>query len=273
MVDLLNKHFQLRTCTRSFKTARSYGSPCLKLSLKQCLGPCTGKADREMYMERTRAALRFLEGDDAPLLQRIWEQLEVAASTGDFEHARRLRRDIQLLQSISSVHRVIQEMERRPTLLLALPTPEPDRIDCCLVISGRIWSRSGVSRWETGEEIQRRLAISLQRMRTSGAVQVDPATVDEAFILDRWLNKYWGHPAILHFGSEELPDAGTIRSWLDTAFETDFERWKPPVDGGEDIVLDIQPGEVQRVPDTARWLDASAHDRERHSGHLRIART
>ena len=68
VVDLLNKHFQLRTCTRSFKTARSYGSPCLKLSLKQCLGPCAGKADRELYTERVRECVRFLEGDDAPLV-------------------------------------------------------------------------------------------------------------------------------------------------------------------------------------------------------------
>lgn len=249
VVELLNIHFQLRTCTRNFKTARSYGSPCLKLALGQCLGPCTAKADREVYMERIRAALRFLDGDDAPLLQRIWEQLEHAAATGDFERARRLRRDIQLLQSISGVHRVIQEMERRPTILLALPTPEPDRIDCCIVSGGRMWSRTGVSRWEGDADILRRLAVSLDRLRTAEAVQIDPASIDEALILDRWLNRHWGHPAILRFDGEHLPDSGMLRSWLDGAFETDFERWKPPVDDGEDIVLDIQPGETQRVPD------------------------
>ncbi len=255
VVELLNIHFQLRTCTRSFKTARSYGSPCLKLSLKQCLGPCAGKADRDIYMERIRAALRFLEGEDAPLLQRIWEQLEVAAATGDFEHARRLRRDIQVLQSIAGVHRVIQEMERRPTLLLALPSPESDRADCCLVISGRIWSRTGVSRWEPGDQIHHRLSSSIDRMRSSGAPQVDPATVDEAFILDRWLNKNWGHPAILHLGSESLPDADNLRSWLDGAFETDFERWTPPTASeGEDIVLDIQHGEINVADPHDGWM-------------------
>jgi excinuclease UvrABC nuclease subunit len=200
-------------------------------------------------MERIRAALRFLEGDDAPLLQRIWEQLETAAATGDFEHARRLRRDIQVLQSISGVHRVIQEMERRPTLLLALPTPEPDRLDCCLVVSGRIWSRSGVTRWEDGNEVHKRLTVSLDRMNKSGAIQVDPATVDEAFILDRWLNKNWGHPAIFDLTGNDLPEAKVLRAWLDSAFETDFERWKPPVVEEEDRVVELQTGE-SRVPDT-----------------------
>ncbi|HET7093292.1 MAG TPA: exonuclease domain-containing protein, partial [Thermomicrobiales bacterium] len=48
-VDLLNRIVPLRTCSRSFKNARSYGSPCLELDLGRCLGPCVGKADREIY--------------------------------------------------------------------------------------------------------------------------------------------------------------------------------------------------------------------------------
>ena len=92
-------------------------------------------------------------------------------------------------------------------------------------------------------------------MRSSGAPQVDPATVDEAFILDRWLNKNWGHPAILHLGSESLPDADNLRSWLDGAFETDFERWTPPpASEGEDIVLDIQHGEINVADPHDGWM-------------------
>ncbi|HET9662335.1 MAG TPA: hypothetical protein VFP05_18555, partial [Thermomicrobiales bacterium] len=89
-----------------------------------------------------------------------------------------------------------------------------------------------------------------ERMRRSGSPQIDPATVDEAFILDRWLNKHWGHPAILNLGTESLPDADSLRAWLDGAFETDFERWTPPpAEEGEDVVLDIQQQE-HRVADT-----------------------
>lgn len=265
VVELLNIHFQLRTCTRSFKTARSYGSPCLKLALGQCLGPCTGKTSRDLYMERIRAALRFLEGNDAPLLQRIWAQLEEAAANGDFEHARRLRRDIQLLQSISGAHRIIQEMERRPTLLLALPAAERDRIDCCLVSGGQMWSRTAAGRWESGEAIRRRIMRSFDRMRNSGAHPVDPASIDEAMILDRWLNRNWGHPAILLLQRDEVPDAQHLRAWLDCAFENDFEGWTPPSPAGEDIVIDPQPDNVTRTPDTHDgWMSPQMIESEIH---------
>ncbi|MEZ4531983.1 MAG: exonuclease domain-containing protein [Thermomicrobiales bacterium] len=234
VVDLLNKHFQLRTCTRNFKSARSYGSPCLKLDLKQCLGPCVGKADRELYVQRIRECVAFLEGDDAPLLQRIWQQLEAAAAQGDFEQARRFRRDIQTLQSISGVHRAIQEMERRPTLLLALPTPDPDRLDICLIVSGRIWSRTGIGRREAVDRIRDRLAISFGRWEASSGYLLDAALLDETFILDRWLNKHWGHPAMLWLGERSLPGVAELTEWIDRAFETDFERWAPPA-AEEDI--------------------------------------
>ena len=39
-VDLINRVVPLRTCARSFRDARSYGSPCLQLDLGRCLGPC-----------------------------------------------------------------------------------------------------------------------------------------------------------------------------------------------------------------------------------------
>lgn len=254
VVDLLNKHFQLRTCTRSFKTARSFGDPCLKLSLRQCLGPCVGKADRELYIERTREVVRFLEGDDSALLQRIWQQLEQSATQGDFELARRLRRDIQLLQSISSVHRSIQEMERRPSLLLGLPSTEEGRLDVCLVISGRIWSRTGVSREERVDRVRGRLEASLRRWSASGRRPFDATRIDEAFILERWLNRNWGHPAILQMTDGRLPDEASLRQWIDRFLAVDFETWTPPADHGEDILIESSSGE-RNVPDPhAGWI-------------------
>lgn len=101
-------------------------------------------------------------------------------------------------------------------------------------------------------------------MQRSGSPQVDPATVDEAFILDRWLNKHWGHPAIFRFEGKSLPEAEMLRSWLDMAFEQDFERWKAPDETGEDkdIVLDIQPGEI-RVPEPHEgWMPPQMLDRD-----------
>lgn len=261
VVELLNKHFQLRTCTRSFKTARSYGAPCLKLSLKQCLGPCAGKADRELYTQRVRDCVAFLEGNDALLLQRIWEQLEAAAASGDFEHARRLRRDIQTLQSIAGGHRAIQEMERRPTLLLALPSQDDDRLELCLVIGGRIWSRTTIGRREPIERIRSRLEMSFERWSRSNGFQLDAAVLDEAFILERWLNKNWGHPAMLWMSDRTLPDSATLGAWIDGAFETDFERWTSQ-ERTDEVATDTDQSETRLPESHDGWMPPHMIERD-----------
>jgi hypothetical protein len=40
-----------------------------------------------------------------------------------------------------------------------------------------------------------------------------------------------------------------LAPWIDRAFETDFERWSPPVESGEDVVVDVQQSEI-RVPES-----------------------
>ena len=77
-IDLLNDFFPLRTCTRSFKDARSYGSPCVRLGMKKCLGPCVGQANRDEYQALVRSAVAFLDGDD-DIMFKPSEELETAA--------------------------------------------------------------------------------------------------------------------------------------------------------------------------------------------------
>jgi hypothetical protein len=79
-------------------------------------------------------------------------------------------------------------------------------------------------------------------------LSIDAANLDETFILDRWLNRHWGHPAILDLVDGSLPEEHALRAWLELAFVTDFERWSPQVEPVEDVVIDVQHDEI-RVPE------------------------
>src|SRR5699024_9806869 len=78
-VDAWNDIFPLRTCRRSFKSAKSYGSPCVALDLGQCVGPCTGAADADQYSGYIREVIAFLDGDVEPVMRRLHAQLEETA--------------------------------------------------------------------------------------------------------------------------------------------------------------------------------------------------
>lgn len=194
-VDLINRIIPLRTCTRSFRDARSYGSPCLELDLGRCLGPCVGKADRDTYMGLARDVVTFLDGRDEALYQLLWNGLEEAATRLDFEKAARIRKDLLSVQSITAAQRRLREAIEANNLLVVLPGAAGGR-DLLLVASGRIWARYRLALGEPAEPVARRMRQSWERLRRHGPLLVDHDHVDETNLLGKWLSVNAGHPAL-----------------------------------------------------------------------------
>ena len=226
-VDVINQVLPLRTCTRSFKDARSYGKPCILLDLGQCLGPCMGRADHDEYRRSVDAVVNFLDGRDEALNERLLEELQGAALRLDFEKAARLRRDIRSVQSIVEEQNRLRSAEELHNLLLVLPSVDPDAREVMVVVRGRLWAQLRVPRvaeiedtWgsvEAGEDglvsetpvelhadavghlrdLAERLERSLERARTGPPVLRDHASIDETSILNRFLFRNAGHPALI----------------------------------------------------------------------------
>jgi DNA polymerase III epsilon subunit family exonuclease len=223
-VEVINAVLPLRTCTRSFKNARSYGKPCIALDLGKCLGPCTGHAVGDEYRQIVNDVVHFLDGKDTVLHERLLGELESAAESLDFERAARLRRDIRSVSTILDEQKRLRDAETLHNLLLVLPSADPACREVLVVLRGRIWAqlratrapeREGqpvealmdgdrvVSERPVGAEIDpvtdfaRRLAASLERSRGAAMPERDHQAVDEANILNRWLFRNEEHPALV----------------------------------------------------------------------------
>ena len=230
-VDVINGILPLRTCTRSFKDARSYGHPCLLLDLGRCLGPCVGRADRETYHGLIEDVTFFLDGDVDRLQSRLLAALEEAAEKRDFERAERLRRDMQSVLGIIEDQGRMRLAEREHTLLLVLPSADPACREVFLVIHGRLWTQIRARRATAAEQIGSldgaedvvlaeapresaaagdpiadlagRLDRAWERYRSFGLNPLDNYAVDEANILNRWLFHHHDHSALLRFAGDE----------------------------------------------------------------------
>jgi DNA polymerase III epsilon subunit family exonuclease len=212
-VDVLNQILPLRTCTRSFKTPKSYGNPCIQLDLGRCAGPCTGLTDRDSYLAIVRDAVAFLDGQESGIYDRIWQELEKAAARLDFEKADRLRRDLRSVQGIVESHRRLRIAADRHHFLLVLPSGDESCRELFLILGGRIWKQTRIPR-ECDEaelkELVERLAASFERCLAAGQVDVTAYNTDEAHILNRWLSRNGDHPAV---------------QVLDPASPIDFDAW------------------------------------------------
>jgi len=101
---LVNRHFQLRTCTDS--DFKSRVRPCLQYQIKRCLAPCVYSVDREQYTEQVENVSLFLEGRHDELLDHLQSSMRDAASELKYELAATYRDQIRSVESVQQAQRV-----------------------------------------------------------------------------------------------------------------------------------------------------------------------
>jgi len=81
---LVNRYFQLRTCTDTEFRLRS--RPCLQYQIKRCPGPCVLAVDEEEYRAQVANVARFLDGRHEELVRDLDRRMNHAS--GDLEYER-----------------------------------------------------------------------------------------------------------------------------------------------------------------------------------------
>lgn len=195
-VDALNDVFPLRSCSRSFKSSRSYGSPCTELDFGRCLGPCTGLADPDEYAGYVRQILSFLNGDVDPVFDRLHQQLERAAERLDFEKAEQIRNRIDRVTELTQSQCVLSDAFNTGQLAIALPGVDPETREILLTRHGRSWSKRIFHFEESVEAVAADLARSWERAETQASTTILQRELDSVQILARWVRKNWEHPSI-----------------------------------------------------------------------------
>ncbi|MBV8388001.1 MAG: excinuclease ABC subunit UvrC, partial [Acidimicrobiia bacterium] len=115
-LDLLLRTFPVRTCSdNKFKHHHRLGRPCLLGHIEKCSAPCVDAIDHAEYDRLVAELIEFLDGDTAPVVRRLEEQMQEAAGLLEFERAARLR------DRLASVRKAIEKQ--------AMVTERPEDID------------------------------------------------------------------------------------------------------------------------------------------------
>jgi DNA polymerase III epsilon subunit family exonuclease len=235
-VDLINRVVPLRTCTRSFRDARSYGAPCLQLDIGRCLGPCVGQADRDQYMSLVRSVVDYVDGRDQSLQELLWSGLEDAAAALDFERASRLRRDLQASLALTATQRRLRESTEANWVVLVTAAAQAEHRELMVILRGRLWSQLRAEDSSPPAEVASRLEKCWERFIAVGIGEPDHDSVDDMHILGSWLARHEGHPAILMIEERaEAPDwqAMAGRALALRRDQLDFDAWRKARDAGD----------------------------------------
>jgi excinuclease ABC subunit C len=217
-LDLLLRSFQVRTCSDTkFRRHERLGRPCLLYDIERCSGPCVGAVGHDEYAAMVDDLMKFLEGDTAPVVAHLEEEMRAAADELDFERAARLR------DRVAAVHKAAE------TQLMVSDRPEDldvvgiadDELEAAVEVfhvrRGRVVGRAGfvADKVEdlTGPQFVARV---VEQLYGSPGAEIPrrvlvPVEPDEVTVLGDWLTSLRGGPVEV-----AVPRRGSKRALQET---------------------------------------------------------
>lgn len=104
-LHLVNKHFQLRTCSDAELASRR--RPCLQYQIKRCPAPCVLDVDRAFYAEQVENVALFLEGRHDELSGELERRMKDASRNMEFELAAIYRDQLRAVAAVREEQRVV----------------------------------------------------------------------------------------------------------------------------------------------------------------------
>jgi len=102
-LNILNRYFQLRTCTDHVLNNRS--RPCLQYQIKRCPAPCVYDLSDGSYSKNVDATLAFLDGRHDTLVDALKTEMNAKSAEQDYEDAARLR------DQLKAIERTLQKQD------------------------------------------------------------------------------------------------------------------------------------------------------------------
>ncbi|HSD20989.1 MAG TPA: excinuclease ABC subunit UvrC [Anaeromyxobacter sp.] len=130
---VVNRHFQLRTCTDHVFDHRK--RPCILYQIKRCPAPCVYDVPATEYHQSVEDAIEFLEGRESDLVGRLRGRMDEAAGALRFEDAARLRDQLQAVERSLEKQRVLMA-DRADRDVVGLYREGPDLVVQVLAMRG-----------------------------------------------------------------------------------------------------------------------------------------
>ena len=126
-LELIQKIYQIRTCSRVLPRDTGKDRPCLNYHIKQCQAPCQGYISKEEYQENFKMALKILEGDYSHVLEYLKGKMLSASEAMEFEEAAQYR---DLMESVkkSSVRQKITDFGGMDRDIIALAKDQSEAV-------------------------------------------------------------------------------------------------------------------------------------------------
>lgn len=196
-IELVNKIYQLRTCSRNLPRDTGKERPCLNYHIHQCMGPCQGYITKEAYRERVDAVVEFLNGNYGAVIKSLEEKMNEASANLEFEKA------IEYRELLGSVRQIAQKQKITHTDgedkdIIALAADDRDAVvQVFFIRDGKLIGRDHFYVRIGTEEARGQILATFMKQFYSGTPFIPreimlPEEVEEQEVLADWLTEKRG---------------------------------------------------------------------------------
>lgn len=196
-IDLINKLYGLRTCSRNLPRDIGNERPCLNYHIRQCQGPCQGYISQEEYAKKIGQVTEFLNGNYKPVLAMLEERMQDASERMDFEAAIEFRELMKSVKQISQKQKITSG-DGEDKDIIAMASDDRDAVvQIFFVRGGRLIGRDHFYLRVAPHDTRSQILDSFLKQFYSGTPFIPrqimlQEEIDDREILEQWLGSRRG---------------------------------------------------------------------------------
>ena len=216
-IELINRLYKLRTCSRVLPRDIGLERPCLNYHIGQCMAPCQEYVTKEEYRAQVEQALDFLNGNFDPILNSLQRKMEEASERLDFEEAIRYR---DLYNSVKQVaqKQKITDSDGEDKDIIALARDEDDAVvQVFFVRGGKLIGREHFIMTRTQDCTQAQVLLDFVKQFYAGTPFIPRELmlqheIEDIPVLEQWLSARKGSRVYIR-----VPKKGTKEKLVELA--------------------------------------------------------
>ena len=216
-IELINRLYKLRTCSRVLPRDIGLERPCLNYHIGQCMAPCQEYVTKEEYRAQVEQALDFLNGNFDPILNSLRQKMEEASERLDFEEAIRYR---DLYNSVKQVaqKQKITDSDGEDKDIIALARDENDAVvQVFFVRGGKLIGREHFIMTRTQDCTQAQVLLDFVKQFYAGTPFIPRELmlqheIEDIPVLEQWLSSRKGSRVYIR-----VPKKGTKEKLVELA--------------------------------------------------------
>ena len=196
-IELIDKLYCLRTCSRSLPRDAGKDRPCLNYHIHQCMAPCQGVVSQEEYRKNVDRAIKFLNGNFQPVVKELEEQMQAASEDMNFEKAIEYRELLKAVKQIAQKQKITNSDGEDKDIIAMASDGEDAVVQVFFIRDGKLIGRDHFHINIGSEDTRSQILATFLKQFYAGTpfiprelmIQED---IEESQVIAEWLTKKRG---------------------------------------------------------------------------------